>query len=67
MLRHPYRDGTTRIVLEPLAFLGRLAVLVPRPRVNLPPSLLRDDVHVWLRRALAWTEAEGVRVTQALG
>ena len=33
--RHPWADGTTSIVLEPSAFLARLAVLVPRPRINL--------------------------------
>jgi hypothetical protein len=34
-LREPWRDGTTDFVFEPVDFLGRLAVLVPRPRVNL--------------------------------
>ena len=34
-LRHPWADGTTHVVFEPTAFLERLAVLVPRPRVNL--------------------------------
>ncbi|OFW24881.1 MAG: hypothetical protein A3G21_02535 [Acidobacteria bacterium RIFCSPLOWO2_12_FULL_66_21] len=34
-LRHPWRDGTTDIVFDPVEFLGRLAVLVPRPRINL--------------------------------
>jgi hypothetical protein len=34
-LRHPWADGTTHVVLDPVEFLGRLAVLVPRPRVNL--------------------------------
>jgi hypothetical protein len=34
-LRHPYRDGTTHLVFEPVALLARLAVLIPRPRVNL--------------------------------
>ena len=34
-LRRPWADGTTHRVFEPRAFLGRLAVLVPRPRVNL--------------------------------
>ena len=34
-LRHPWRDGTTAFVFDPVEFLGRLAVLVPRPRVNL--------------------------------
>jgi hypothetical protein len=34
-LRHRWADGTTHLVFDPLEFLGRLAVLVPRPRVNL--------------------------------
>jgi hypothetical protein len=34
-LREPWRDGTTDFVFDPADFLGRLAVLVPRPRVNL--------------------------------
>jgi hypothetical protein len=34
-LRHPWGDGTTHVVFDPVEFLGRLAVLVPRPRVNL--------------------------------
>jgi hypothetical protein len=34
-LRQPWADGTTHVVFEPVEFLGRLAVLVPRPRVNL--------------------------------
>jgi hypothetical protein len=34
-LRHPWADGTTHVVFTPTAFLERLAVLVPRPRVNL--------------------------------
>ena len=34
-LRHPWRNGTTALVFDPVSFLGRLAVLVPRPRVNL--------------------------------
>ena len=33
-LRHPRRDGTTALVFDPVAYLGRLAVLVPRPRIN---------------------------------
>ena len=33
--KHPFRDGSTHIVLEPLDFIARLAALVPRPRVNL--------------------------------
>ena len=34
-LRRPWADGTTHLVFEPRAFLSRLAVLVPRLRVNL--------------------------------
>jgi hypothetical protein len=34
-LRHPWADGTTHVVFAPVALLERLAVLVPRPRVNL--------------------------------
>jgi hypothetical protein len=34
-LKTPYNNGTTHVVFEPLDFLGRLAALVPRPRVNL--------------------------------
>lgn len=34
-LRQPWADGTTQVLFEPVEFLGRLAVLVPRPRVNL--------------------------------
>jgi hypothetical protein len=33
--KQPWRDGTTAVVFDPVAFLGRLAVLVPRPRINL--------------------------------
>ena len=34
-LRHRWADGTTHLVFDPIEFLGRLAVLVPRPRINL--------------------------------
>jgi hypothetical protein len=33
--KHPFRDGSTHVVLEPLDFIARLAALVPRPRRNL--------------------------------
>ena len=33
-LKTPYRDGTTRVVFEPIDFIARLAALVPRPRIN---------------------------------
>jgi len=34
-LRHRWTDGTTHLLFEPTEFLERLAVLTPRPRVNL--------------------------------
>ena len=34
-LRHQWADGTTHLRFDPVAFLERLAVLVPRPRINL--------------------------------
>jgi len=51
-LKTPYDDGTTHVVLSPVEFMGRLAALVPRPRVNLtrfhgvfsPNSKLREHV-----------------------
>jgi hypothetical protein len=51
-LKTPYRDGTTHVIFEPLDFLARLAVLVPKPRVHLtryhgvfaPHSALRAEI-----------------------
>jgi hypothetical protein len=51
-LKTPYDDGTTHVVLSPMEFRGRLAALVPKPRVNLtrfhgvfsPNSKLREYV-----------------------
>ena len=34
-LRQRWADGTTQLVFDPVEFLGRLAVLVPRPRISL--------------------------------
>jgi hypothetical protein len=34
-LKTPYRDSTTHVIFEPLDFIARLAVLVPKPRINL--------------------------------
>jgi ribosomal protein S27E len=34
-LKHPYTDGTTHFLFQPLDLLARLAALVPRPRVHL--------------------------------
>ena len=33
--KQPFRDGSTRVVLDPLDFVARPAALVPRPRLNL--------------------------------
>lgn len=51
-LKRRYRDGSTHVVLDCLDFIGRLAALVPRPRVHLttyhgvfaPAASLRDRV-----------------------
>ena len=51
-LKHPYSNGTTHFLFEPLDLLARLAALVPRPRVNLtryhgvfaPNSTLRAQI-----------------------
>ena len=32
--KRPWRDGTSRVVFEPLEFLEKLAALVPKPRAN---------------------------------
>ena len=37
-LRHRWADGTTQVVFDPLESLGRLAVLVPRPRIIIVPD-----------------------------
>ena len=34
-VRRPWRDGTRAICFEPSAFLEKLAVVIPRPRINL--------------------------------
>ena len=34
-LRHPWRDGTTEVVFDPLDFIAHLAALIPPPRTNL--------------------------------
>ena len=34
-LKKPYDDGTSHVVLSPMEFVGWLAALVPKPRVNL--------------------------------
>jgi hypothetical protein len=44
-LKTPWRDGTTRIVLEPLDFIARLAALVPPPRRHLTRYLATGSAH----------------------
>jgi hypothetical protein len=51
-LKTPYRDGTTHVFFDPLDFIGKLAALIPPPRLNLtrffgvfaPNSNLRAQV-----------------------
>jgi hypothetical protein len=51
-LKTPYRDGTTHVFFEPIDFIGKLAALIPPPRLNLtrffgvfaPNSNLRAQV-----------------------
>ncbi len=51
-LKRRFKDGSTAVVFEPLAFLERLAALVPRPRFHLvtyhgvlaPAASLRDRI-----------------------
>ena len=51
-LRAPFRDGTTHFIFEPLAFIERLAALVPPPRLHqltyhgvlAPASSWRSDI-----------------------
>jgi len=34
-LKHPWSDGTTHLLFEPVEFLEKLAALTPRPEINL--------------------------------
>lgn len=34
-LKRPWSDGTSHLLFDPVEFLERLAVLIPRPRINL--------------------------------
>ena len=73
-LRQPWRDGTTDVVFDPVEFLGRLAVLVPRPRINLilyhgvlgPRAAWRSEV---VRRAdvRGWSRCGGEGVGHRAG
>jgi hypothetical protein len=37
-LKHPYSNGTTHFLFEPLELIAKLAALVPRPRANYAPG-----------------------------
>jgi hypothetical protein len=71
-LRHPWADGTTHLAFEPTALLERLAVLVPRPRINLllyygvlaPRAAWRAEV---VGRAGAGVEPSGAAVAPEVG
>jgi hypothetical protein len=34
-LKTPYSDGTTHVFFDPIDFIGKLAALIPPPRLNL--------------------------------
>ena len=59
--RQPWRDGTTHLAFDPVEFLGRLAVLVPRPWINL---LLYHGV---LAPRAAWRSEVVPRIASADG
>jgi len=59
--RRPWRDGTTHLSFDPVGFLGRLAALVPRPRITL---LLYHGV---LAPRAAWRSAVVPRPVSAHG
>ena len=54
--RHRWSDGTTHLKFEPLELLERLAVLTPRPRINLVLyyGVLAPRAR-WRAAAVAWT------------
>ena len=54
-LKTPYSDGTTHVVLSPLEFIGRLAALIPKPRVNLTGTPSRDFTAYSLGAAIRTT------------
>jgi hypothetical protein len=60
-LRHRWVDGTTHVMFDPVEFLGRLAVLVPLPRIN----LMR--YHGVLAPRAAWRSAVVRRQTSGAG
>jgi len=69
-LRHRLVDGTTHLLFDPVEFLGRLAVLVPRPRINLilyygmlgPRASWRRQVVPAARRGESSSDSSGTAV-----
>ncbi len=59
-LKHPWSDGTTHLLFDPVELLERLAVLTPRPRINL---ILYHGVlgprAAWRSLVVAYAEAAG--------
>ena len=57
-----WSDGTTHLLFDPVELLARLAVLTPRPRINL---ILYHGVlaprAAWRSLVVAYTEAAGLR------
>ena len=51
-LKTPYDDGTSHVVLSPMEFIGRLAALVPKPRVNLTRFHRAFSCGAWFHRNL---------------
>ena len=72
-LRRPWRDGTRALLFDPLDFLGRLAALTPKPRVNLllyhgvfaPHAAQRRGAVARAREVAESTEATKARAAPA--
>ena len=64
-LKGPYRDGTTDIVMPPLAFLQRLAARVPRPRLHRIRSHGVLAPHAKFRAQIVPVPGEPVSVPEA--
>ena len=58
----PYRHATTKVAIEPLDFIARLAALVPKPSVNLTPyhGVLAPN-HRWRGRVTPAKRGTGVK------
>ena len=58
----PYRHATTKVAIEPLDFIARLAALVPKPSVNLTPyhGVLAPN-HRWRGRVTPAKRGKGAK------